>query len=146
MFAAQRNARTVSRAMTFRIRETADEIILFFAETDISDDLQVLDAANLSDFCKRAARTAKRAIFDFRGIQFMTSAMIGELVLLNKATKQHSLDIRFVRLSPNVHEVFKITRLQKVFRIDDDDPGLLGTGVPKPKPPDTLDGGAEPGN
>ena len=131
--------------MTFRMRETADEIILFFAEANISDDLQVLDVANLSDFCRRTASTAKRAIFDFRGIQFMTSAMIGELVLLNKATKQHSLDIRFVHLSPNVHEVFKVTQLNKVFRNDDDAPGLLGTGVPKPKPPDSLDGGAEPG-
>ena len=130
--------------MTLRFRETPDEIILFFTDALVSDDVQILDIDDLGDFCERAARTAKSIVFDFRGIQFMTSRMIGELVLLNKAIKQHSLAMRFVNLSPNVHEVFKITRLHKVFRIDDDDPGLLGTGVPNPKPPNNFDGGADP--
>ena len=130
--------------MTLRFRETPDEIIMFFTEAFVSDDNRILDVGDLDEFCERAARTAKSIISDFRGIQFMTSKMIGELVLLNNAIKQHSLAMRFVNLSPNVHEVFKITRLHKVFRIDDDDPGLLGTGVPNPKPPGNFDGGADP--
>jgi anti-sigma B factor antagonist len=129
--------------MILRFRETPDEIIVFFSEANISDDLQILEVRDLFDFCKRAAITAKGMVFDFRSIQLLTSAMIGELVLLNKATKQQSLDVRFVNLSPDMHEVFKITRLHKLFRIDDDDPGFLSAGVPNPKPPDTLDGGAE---
>ncbi len=87
--------------------------------------------------------TAKRLLVDFRGVQFMSSAMIGKLVLLNKAAKQQSLDLRFANISPNVLEVFKITRLHELFRPDDDNPDLLGAGVPKPKPPSTLDGGAK---
>jgi anti-anti-sigma factor len=131
--------------MTLYIRETADEIIVFFTDAKIVDEAQIQEVGGgLLDICKQATSTAKRLLVDFRGIQFMSSAMIGKLVLLSKAAKQRSLDLRFANISPNVLEVFKITRLHTVFRLDDDNPDLLGAGVPKPKPPGTLDAGAKP--
>ena len=128
--------------MTLRFCETADEIVLFFDRANSSDEL--FEVGSITDFCKWAASTAKRTHIDFGGIQFMASATIGELLFLNKVAKRQSLDIRIVHVSPSIQEVFKLTGLHKVFRTDDDDPGLLGAGTPKPKPPDTLDHGAEP--
>ena len=131
--------------MTLCFQETSDKIIVSFTEATILDEARIQEVGSgILGLCKRAVSTTKRMVFDFGGVRFLTSAMIGELVLLNKATKQQSLDIRAVNLSPNVHEVLKITRLHKVFRNDDDDPGFLGTGVPNPKPPNTFNGGAEP--
>lgn len=131
--------------MTFRVRETPDKIIVFFPDAKFLDDDRNQEIGRgLRDICDRAVSTAKRVIVDFSGILFMSSGTIGELVLLNKAAKQHSLDLRLAKLAPNLLEVFKITRLNKVFRFDDDDPDLIGAGVQNPKPPNTLDGRAEP--
>jgi anti-anti-sigma regulatory factor len=74
----------------------------------------------------------------------MSSAMIGKLVLLHKNAQQNSIDLRLARISENVLEVLKITRLAKVFRVDDDDPDLLDSGAPNSKPSGTLDGESEP--
>jgi len=47
-------------------------------------------------------------------------------------------------ISKTVLDVFKMLRIDKGFRFDDDDPELLGSGVPIPKPPGSLDGHAAP--
>ena len=74
----------------------------------------------------------------------MSSALIGTLVLLNKYVKTHDIVLRFANVTGNVLEVFKITRLNKVFRFDDgDDFEFLGGLVPRPKKPDTDSGHAE---
>jgi anti-sigma B factor antagonist len=68
-------------------------------------------------------------LLNFQGVQFMSSAMIGKLVLLNKKSKAAGLTLKFCAISPNVLEVFKITRLNKVFDIQaDEDKALKAFG------------------
>lgn len=129
--------------MAIHFRETPDRIIISFTDAKLRKG----ESADhvLLEICEHAAEVAKRLTVDFRGVQFMSSAMIGVLVLLNKMAKQNSLDLRIANIGPNVREVFKITRLNKVLRFDDDDdPDLLGAPVPLPKPPSTDGGQAEP--
>ena len=45
--------------------------------------------------------------------------MISKLVMLNKACKGGGVELKFCEVSPNVMEVFKITKLHKVFDIKD---------------------------
>jgi hypothetical protein len=77
-------------------------------------------------------------------VAHFTSAMIGKLVLLNKAAKHRGVELKLCDLSPNVLEVFNITRLNRVFHIvsekDDDDPhddgpGSAGVFAKPPKHP-----------
>lgn len=131
--------------MTLHFRETPDKIIVSFTDARILDEARVQEIGeSLLDVCKQAAGAAKRLIVDFRGVRCMSSAMIGKLVLLNHMAWQNSLDLRVANIGKNVLEVFRITRLNKGFRFADDDPDLLGAGVPIPKPPSTLDGRVEP--
>ena len=85
-------------------------------------------------------------LLNFQGVQFMSSAMIGMLVLLNKKAKSAGIALCFCCISPNVLEVFKISRLDKIFRIldDDDDPGTAGSLARLIRPPDTDGGRAMP--
>jgi anti-sigma B factor antagonist len=131
--------------MSLQFRETPDKVIVNFTDAKILDEGRIQEiGSSLLDICKCAGDAAKRLVVDFRGVQSMSSAMIGKLVLLNKMARQYSLDLRMANISKNVLEVFKLTGLNKVFRFDDDDPDLPGAGVPIPKPPSTLDGQAEP--
>ena len=62
----------------------------------------------------------KKLLLNFNGVSFMSSAMITKLVMLNKACKAASVNLKFCDVSPNVLEVFKITKLNKLFDIQGD--------------------------
>ena len=94
-------------------------------------DAKILDEARIQQIGKEmmemaaAAERNKKLLVNFQGVQFMSSAMIGKLVLLNKKSKAASVDLKFCSISPNVLEVFKITRLNKVFKIVADEEKAL---------------------
>lgn len=95
-----------------------------------------------------AASDTKKLLLSFEGIRFMSSAIMGILVLLNKKAKLHGVQLNFCDMGPNILEVFRITRLHGFFRKDDEDddwkdsdddqPGPGGSGVfaKLPKRPD----------
>ena len=64
-----------------------------------------------------AQATSQKLLVNFRGVSFMSSAMITKLVMLNKGCKAQGVTLKFCEVSPNVLEVFKITRLNKLFDI-----------------------------
>ncbi len=124
-------------------REDPDRIIVHFSGEKIVSEAQVQGIADLLQECVRqAARTLKPVMIDLGGVSFLSSAMIGALVGLAKEAKQQGVDLRMANLDTKLLELFKILRLSPIFRIDEDDPDLMGARVPNPKPPDTLDGGA----
>ncbi len=59
----------------------------------------------------------KKLLLNFRGVSFMSSAMITKLVMMNKGCKAQGVVLKFCEVSPNVLEVFKITKLNKLFDI-----------------------------
>lgn len=92
-------------------------IVVRFRPAEITDLDQIQNiGTDLMAACAAAEHTGKMLV-DFSGVQFMSSAMMGKLVLLNKKAKASSVEMRFCNVSPNVLEVFKITRLNKVFHI-----------------------------
>jgi len=113
--------------MTLRYRETPDRIIVCF--TDLTDAKFPNETRNqelrkgLLEICQHAAAAAKKLIVDFRDVRFMSSAGIGQLVLLNKTANQQSLDLRLANVPWIVLHVFEITRIDRAFQFDDCDEG-----------------------
>ena len=68
----------------------------------------------------------KSVVLNFEKVEFMSSAMIGKLVLLNKKCGAANKPLRFCCINDNLMEVFKLTNLDKVFQIDDDEATSLG--------------------
>ncbi len=69
----------------------------------------------------------KKLLVNFSGVSFMSSAMITKLVTLNKACKNNSVALKFCEVSPNVMEVFKITKLTKLFDIQEGEEKALAS-------------------
>ena len=59
-----------------------------------------------------------KIILNFQNVSFMSSAMIGKLVLFGKKCKTAKVALRLCNINDNVDEVFKLMRLNKVFAID----------------------------
>ena len=59
-------------------------------------------------------------ILDFHNVQFLSSAVLGVLIRVSKRIYERDGQLRLCNIQPKIHEVFKITRLTKVFDIYQD--------------------------
>jgi anti-sigma B factor antagonist len=101
-----------------RVEEQEGTLTVHFTDTKILDDGTIVATGKeLMEALDRASAN-KRMVLDFGTVQFMSSAMIGKLVLLNKKAKAGLVDLRFRNITSNVYEVFKLTRLNKIFNIE----------------------------
>ncbi len=85
-------------------------------------DSKILDSQRIEQVGRELQEVVPQAIhkkllLNFNGVSFMSSAMITKLVMLNKTCKAQSVNLKFCDVSPNVLEVFKITKLNKLFDI-----------------------------
>lgn len=81
-----------------------------------------MNEQELTDAIERAVHTEqKRVNISLEGVAFMSSGMITSFVVANKLAKSVGVEVRFVNVSPNVMEVFKITKLNRLFKIEGED-------------------------
>lgn len=106
---------------SLKSQEIEDVLVVYFTDAKILDEARIQQiGTELMEMAARAAEN-KKMVLNFQGVQFMSSAMIGKLVLLNKKCKAAGVNLKFCQIAPNVLEVFKITRLNKVFDIYPDE-------------------------
>jgi anti-sigma B factor antagonist len=104
---------------SLRTQEIEEVLVVYFTDAKILDEARI---AQIGQELMAAAATAgqkKKMLVNFQGVQFMSSAMIGKLVLLNKKCRTDEVALKMCNISSNVLEVFKITKLNKVFEIHD---------------------------
>lgn len=80
--------------------------------TRLFDDLQAILSKTTED----------RVIIDFSAVKFMASSALGKLVQFQKKSKEYNAKVKLSGICPEIYEVFKITKLHKVFDIAKDEP------------------------
>lgn len=108
---------TQSSSMSATTSQMIGEILVVgFSDSKILDSQRIEQVGKeLQDAIPQAIH--KKLLLNFRGVSFMSSAMITKLVMLNKGCKAQGVNLKFCEVSPNVLEVFKITKLNKLFDI-----------------------------
>ena len=61
-----------------------------------------------------------RLIINFCNVQFLSSAMLGLLIRINKSVKEKGGQLRLCSINEKIQGIFRITRLDKVFQISED--------------------------
>lgn len=56
-----------------------------------------------------------RLIFDFRGVKFFSSLVLGVLLEIRSKLASYNGEVSISAISPQLHQVFKITNLDKIF-------------------------------
>ena len=100
---------------SLRTQETDGVLIVYFNDTKILDEPKIQKIGTELMNAPTNATSDKRLVLNFTGVGFMSSAMIGKLVLLNKKCKTDGVALKLSDISGNVSEVFKIMKLNKVF-------------------------------
>ncbi len=94
-----------------------DATIVTFTDEKILEekDIKALQESIMSVI--ESASDGINLILDFRNVQFLSSAVLGLLIRLSKRIYENDGKLRLCNINPKIHEVFKITRLTKIFDI-----------------------------
>ncbi len=147
--------------MWIKVRKKNGIVCARFISSEILDE-GIIQATGIELMeLVEAASEHKKLLLDFKNVRFMSSAMIGKLVLLNNKARDHGITLKFCNISRDVLEVFNMTRLDRTFRIireedldagewredpndDDDRSGSAGVFAKLPKHPSSGGGHAIP--
>ena len=81
------------------------------------------DSPMLIPLVEQAGRV--NLILDFRNVQFLSSAVLGLLIRVSKKVYEGDGQLRLCNIQSKIHEIFKITRLTKIFDIYPDLEGAI---------------------
>jgi anti-sigma B factor antagonist len=59
----------------------------------------------------------RRVVFDFQGVKFFSSQVLGLLLEARAHLRPHDGDVAITSLSPQLQRVFKVTNLDRIFRL-----------------------------
>lgn len=100
------------------LSHTKDEILtIYFTDARVLDEA-LLEQLSRDVLAELEKTTEERVILDFQKVQFMSSSMLGKLVLINKKCKEFKVKLKLSGIIPDILQVFKITKLDKVFDIE----------------------------
>jgi anti-sigma B factor antagonist len=107
------------------LRDRGDVLAVYFKQDTILDQ-QVIDEVG-HEFNRVAleAASCRKILLNFQNVKFMSSSMISKLLVLNKRCTADKIKLKVSNVTPNLMEVFKITRLNKIFDIQPDETTAL---------------------
>jgi anti-sigma B factor antagonist len=87
-------------------------------------DRKILDAANIQELGDELYKLVeddgcRSVLLDFGNVEFLSSAALNKLIILDKKIKDHGGQLKLCNLLPEIREVFVITRLNQLFDIRD---------------------------
>jgi anti-sigma B factor antagonist len=116
----------VSTYRHFDVRIEGDVVVVAFAKRQIRDDLVIAETA--TELCSVADRVQQKPlVLDFAGVVDVSSMMLGKLVTLQAKIKKNRGDLRLRNVGPEVRQVLATTKLDQMFRLEQDQPHVLHT-------------------
>ena len=87
-------------------------------------DRKILDELCISEIREELSKLVVDAdgiklLLSFKNVEHLSSAALGVLITLNKQVSDHHGKLKLSDITPQIYEVFKITRLNKLFDIHD---------------------------
>jgi anti-sigma B factor antagonist len=99
---------------------TKDGILTIQFQTPRILDENQLEEVTREVLAELDKSSEEKVILDFAPVQFMSSSMLGKLVMIHKKCKEFKVKLKLSGISPQIREVFKISRLDKLFDIETD--------------------------
>jgi anti-sigma B factor antagonist len=101
------------------IEEVGDVTIAKFIDKKILDENNIQIIGNqLFALIDEDARS--KIILDFSNVEYLSSAALGKLITMEKKVKAAKGKLRLCCIRPEIYEVFAITKLNRLFKICED--------------------------
>lgn len=87
-------------------------------------DRNILDEANIHQIGEEIttlidASPKPKLLLSFSNVDHLSSAALGVLITVNNKVRNRAGQLRLANIDPQIYEVFKITKLDKLFQIHD---------------------------
>jgi anti-anti-sigma factor len=93
----------------------ANSTVVAFKSASLSDVDGLTSASEqIKEFIEQ--NKPKRLVFDFEGVKFFSSQVLGLLLDIRSKLSEHEGEVVISAINPQLHRVFKITNLDKVFK------------------------------
>lgn len=110
--------------------QIGDVCVVNFLTSQVLDEMNVQQLGQeLNDLVDKEGKT--KIVINFAKIKFLSSAVLGKLIALNKKMTAQKGRLAFCTINPDIMQVFKITRLDKLIDIYDDEDNAV-KGISKP--------------
>lgn len=101
-----------------RVKQVQDVVQIEFI------DRNILDEANIQQIADEIgtiidASTKPKILVSFASVDHLSSAALGALITIGKRVKDRGGQLRLANIDAQIYEVFKITKLDKLFQIHD---------------------------
>jgi anti-sigma B factor antagonist len=102
--------------------------VVTFMAACLSDVEGIMSASNeIKEFISK--NCPARLIFDFAGVKFFSSQVLGLLLDIRAKMQAHGGEVMISAINPQLHRVFKITNLDKIFKFfPDKESAMTATG------------------
>ncbi|MFH1370829.1 MAG: STAS domain-containing protein [Planctomycetota bacterium] len=116
----------MSEEIIGQISSEGDTAIVAFRKSSISSVEDITTAAeHIATFID--ANHPKKVIFDFNGVKFFSSQVLGLLLETRASLSSYDGQVYISSINPQLHRIFKITNLDQVFRFFPDTQNALDT-------------------
>ena len=112
------------------VQYTENATVITFTSEKI---LEEKDIQSIQESIMSVIEQAERIslILDFSNVKFLSSAVLGLLIRVSKKIYERDGRLSLCSINPKIYEIFKITRLTKIFDIYPDIESAT-EGLPKP--------------
>jgi anti-sigma B factor antagonist len=119
-----RGANQMSVNRRLNATEVGDVTVIHFV------DRKILDEANIQELGQELFQLVEEQgkqnlLLNFSSVEFLSSAALGKLITLDRKVKSHAGRLKLSNIRPEIYEVFKITKLNKLFDIKEDEAEAL---------------------
>lgn len=95
-------------------------------------DRNILDEANIQQIGEEITgiidgQPSPKLLISFANVDHLSSAALGTLITVNNRIKNRKGQLRLSNIDPQIYEVFKITKLDKLFQIHDTTDGAMSS-------------------
>jgi anti-sigma B factor antagonist len=100
------------------VRRDESALVVEFTDRKILEELSIREIED-ELFSLVAKTPAIKLLLDFSNVEHLSSAALGMLINLQKEVGKQKGKLKLSDINPQIYEVFKITRLTKMFEIHD---------------------------
>jgi anti-sigma B factor antagonist len=109
---------------SLEVSEVGEVTVVRFVDRKILDEATIQEIGHeLFHLVEEENRT--KLLLNFAAVEFLSSAALGKLITLDKKVKAHGGKLKLTNIRPEIYEVFAITKLNKLFDIQDDETDAL---------------------
>ena len=102
------------------LKDAGEVLVVGFKQASILDQAVIDQIGREFEQAGLEAAGNRKLLLNFQSVEYMSSAMLGKLIQLQKRCKNDKIKLKLCSISKNPLDVFKITRLDKLFEIHSD--------------------------